>query len=90
MPRPNLSPCLTTQLQCEVDPHCCVSLLLHIKTKKNPDQYDRDCAQDRSRTGTSVTSQVFETSASTNSATWAIQEKQLRSCIEVGSGFEPL
>ncbi len=30
------------------------------------------CAQDRSRTGTSVTSLVFETNASTNSATWAI------------------
>lgn len=29
------------------------------------------CTQGRSRTGTSVTSLVFETNASTNSATWA-------------------
>ena len=29
------------------------------------------CTQSRSRTGTSVTSLVFETNASTNSAIWA-------------------
>ncbi len=31
------------------------------------------CTQSRSRTGTSVTSLVFETNASTNSAIWAFQ-----------------
>ena len=41
---------------------------------------DKKSAQDRSRTGTSVTSQVFETSASTNSATWAINSERLRGC----------
>ena len=35
-------------------------------------QWPLKCARDRSRTDTSVTSLVFETNASTNSATWAI------------------
>ena len=53
------------------------------KTKNPVKRQDFFCAQDRSRTDTSVISQVFETSASTNSATWAFFD-------EVGSGFEPL
>ena len=35
------------------------------------DDCDFQCTQGRDRTGTSVTPLVFETSASTNSATWA-------------------
>lgn len=41
--------------------------------KKRPAEYRPFflCTQSRSRTGTSVTSLVFETNASTNSAIWA-------------------
>jgi hypothetical protein len=36
------------------------------------DIWFEDCAQGRDRTGTILLSLVFETSASTNSATWAM------------------
>ena len=46
-------------------------IIFEFKIKKAPLNRAVLCTQGRGRTGTSVTSLVFETNASTNSATWA-------------------
>ncbi len=47
------------------------------KTKNPAFSQDFFCTRGRDRTGTSVTSLVFETNASTNSATWATRQETI-------------
>lgn len=56
--------------------------VLFARKSKNPFKFASEgvfCTQSRSRTGTSVTSLVFETNASTDSAIWACGESESRS-----------
>jgi hypothetical protein len=45
------------------------------------DIQEENCAQSRDRTGTILLSLVFETSASTNSAIWAIDNITIRTSL---------